>query len=739
MKEKYVMIVERGSEKLNKVNESVANASKKFLLSGIFTEFDIKNRNQRFYNANNFVPVMEQLLARKQQLGVLYGEFDHPDVFDIAGKNASHAIEALTHNENSNRVDGTIALLSTHWGKEARAIINDGYPLFVSSRAAGVTDGQGHVQLKELFTYDIVLDPGFASAQVCVNESFGYPKTDDVKYRIYEMNDNQVNKLFNDNKNDGKTAMDLVNMEQVLATEMAKLEHKIMSSLEGKTSPEEIRILMEKYENVNEQLNSVHEYLDFLKSKVNYLVKENQKLVSDNSKLISELNENTAYSNHLATQIKKVGKYTTQIEERLGINEKFAEYTAQHVEANMLFTESVAKETQLAQKFSEYVALETELTQKFLESVAKETEIAQKFVEHVANESYKDEIFLNYIGEKVDGLVDYNTKLLERIKKSTPLNENMNDDDNIQSMETPEDFLGLPEEQTVANNIEGDGTTPPAAPEGTEAGVPEVTGDIDTPPAAVEQPGVPMDGTVPTTPEATDIQPEGGAQTVGGDMLNALVQILGTDTTGVVVSVTPDGKLLIQPSGAEEVMEEPLAMEAVKVINTDDNVSEAVTKVLADIKKAKIVANTEPHFFCFLSEQQVNDFKALDNNTRETVLLAMNESEYASSNDVLAIIGRAVTSKNVSYEEKIVAAIPTALKEAWNGLTGEIKTQVITESKYFSLTTTADIQNFWNTRTFAKAVLNPEAHLVKESLNVEEVNNFSDEFVNAFMKSMDIK
>lgn len=152
MKEKYVMIVERGSEKLNKVTESASNTSKKFLLSGIFTEFDIKNRNQRFYNAPNFIPVMENLLARKQQLGVLYGEFDHPDVFDIAGKNASHAIEALTHNESSNRVDGTIALLSTHWGKEARAIINDGYPLFVSSRAAGVTDGQGHVQLKELFT-----------------------------------------------------------------------------------------------------------------------------------------------------------------------------------------------------------------------------------------------------------------------------------------------------------------------------------------------------------------------------------------------------------------------------------------------------------------------------------------------------------------------------------------------------------------------------------------------------------
>lgn len=741
MKEKYVMIVERGSERLNKVDESVNISSKKFELSGPFTEFDIKNRNQRFYNAANFIPVMNQMLERKRQLGVLYGEFDHPDVFDIAGKNASHVIQNLTHNESHNRVDGTIALLSTRWGKEARAIIDDGYPLFVSSRAAGVTDGQGHVQLKELFTYDIVLDPGFANARVCVNESYGYPKNDNVPYRIYEMNDSAVNSLFNDNKNDQKTSMDLKNMEQFLADEMAKIEFKIMSSLEGKTSPEEIKTLMEKYEAVNAELVKVHEYLSFLKTKVNYLVKENQKLVSDNSKLISEINENTAYSNHLATQIKKVGKYTNDIEKRLGVTEKFAEHVAEHVHANILFTESVAKETEIAQAFAEHIALETELTQKFVESVAKETEIAQKFAEHIAHESYKDEVFLNYISEKVDGIIDFNSQMLERVKKSTPLNESIGEEDDIHSMESPEEFLGIPAEQEVAANIEageGEGHEATEAPEGTEAGVPEVTGDLsgeNTPPASIDQPGLPTDGSVPETPEATDIQPEGTPATVGSDLMGALVQILGSDATGVVCEVTPDGKLLIQKSGTEE-MTEPMTMEQVKVIDTEESVLEAVTKTLAEIKKAKVVANTDPHFFCFLSEQQINDFKALDNSTRETVLLAMNESEYSSTQDVLAIIGRTVTNKNVSYEDKIVAAMPETLKEAWTAMAPELKNQVIVESKYFTLVTTADMQNFWNTRSFAKAVLNPEAHLVKESLNVETTDKFSDEFIDKFLKSM---
>ncbi|MDD4149544.1 MAG: hypothetical protein PHE33_05900, partial [Bacteroidales bacterium] len=43
-----------------------------------------------------------------------------------------------------------------------------------TSRAAGITESDGTVSLKKLFTYDIVADPGFASAKmslVSLNES----------------------------------------------------------------------------------------------------------------------------------------------------------------------------------------------------------------------------------------------------------------------------------------------------------------------------------------------------------------------------------------------------------------------------------------------------------------------------------------------------------------------------------------------------------------------------------------
>lgn len=822
--EKHVLIVENGTDSLKK-NES-AQAQSKFLLSGIFTEFDIENRNRRFYKAENFIPCMEALLAKRKMLTVLYGEFDHPDVFDIAGKNASHAIESLVHNESGNRVDGSIALLSTHWGKEARAIINDGYPLFVSSRAAGITDGSGNVALKELFTYDIVLDPGFASARVSVNESLGY-KTNDVNYRIYEMKDDQVQNLFVDNKNDGKTAKDLKYMEIVLADELIKLEHQILTKLGSKVAPEEVKALMEKYDLVNSEMSQVKEYLEFLKVKVSTLVKENSKLEADNKKLFYELNENTAYSNHIASQLKNLNKYTTDIETRLSVDEKMIEYVAEHAKANILFTEDIASNiTKLNETvinnadFLEYVANETKVAQLFAESVASEVKDTQGFLEYVATESEKEEIFLNYVAEKVDGIIGYSVKTIDKIKTSIPVNENASTEDSIHSIESITDFLGIQEEQEVANNIVTstepvvETTVPtettPVAEVTTEvnpvtAEVPETTpvveaateeeekeeeeeeeGAVQTEEPASTTEEVPTEGAVQTeevpvegapveevpteviaatptevqttpaaldmsTPEETpgmpaiegeqpvavitapEVAPEG--ENVSSDIMSALVKILGSDETGIVMEITPEGKVIIQKSGTEETSEYEHGQ--FEVIPQDDNVTEKVANVLAEIKKQKVLANQQPHFYNFLSEEQIADFKSLTTEARETIILALNESSYFNTQDVLNIIGKSLNEKALSYEERIVNGLPVSLKEAWNGLAQEQKHSVITESKYFSLVTNSDIASFWSTRPFAKAITSPEAILIKESAASTDNTLLNDDYVNAFIKTFD--
>lgn len=772
--EKHVMIIENSQNGIS--HENVNKKSNKFILEGIFTEFDIENRNKRIYTAENFVPVMNNtLLAKKAKLGVVYGEYDHPDIFDVSGKNASHVIESLVYNQKDNRIDGSIALLSTFYGKQARAIIEDGFPLFVSSRAAGVTDNYGKVQLKELFTYDIVLDPGFASARVqpkVINESLGYGAVnEDVNYRIYEMTDADVQRLFNTNKNDQTTNMDLARFEQFLKDELAKSEHRVMEMISNsKHDPEQLKSLLETVDVLRSELNAVNKYLEFLQPKVTTLIEQNSKLVEQNKKLESEINENAAFSNHLASGMKKLNKFTTTIEERLGLTEKFAQYVAENCKASILFSKEIASEqTTISEmleyvaehvknnkEFLEYVAEEVKVTQLFAENTAKETADTQEFLDYVANENYKDQVWLDYVAEKVDGLVKYQGKFVEAVKGSK-MNESNSE---IAALETPDAFLGIDKEQELVNNIEALATeettvatdvtveTPAATTETVEATteVPATTETVETP-ATTEIPATNEDietaEVTEVTPTITDEAPATTEETpattevpamdnLEDKFLNKLVKVLATEATGLVIEITPENKIKIQLSGSDETTEvEPADIEEMEM---NSNYVESVNAVLNQIKKQKALENVNPTFFNFLNERQIADFKSLDKDDQAKIILTMNESEYYTPEDVLGIIAKHFNDKAITREEEIINNIPEDLKESWNGLDDKSKKVILTESKYFNLKNTLDMHNFWNTRTFAKALKSPEVAMIKENAN-NTVDSTSEQFAEAFLKA----
>jgi hypothetical protein len=101
-------------------------------------------------------------------------------------RNASHVIEDINYDKGTKKVTGRIRLLNTDAGKQAMALVDAGVPLHISSRAAGVVEGNGHVKIKKMFTYDLVADPGFANAELKrVNESFGFEDAGDIL--IYEI------------------------------------------------------------------------------------------------------------------------------------------------------------------------------------------------------------------------------------------------------------------------------------------------------------------------------------------------------------------------------------------------------------------------------------------------------------------------------------------------------------------------------------------------------------------------
>ena len=165
---------------LNEAADSTPN-NRKYIFSGVFTACSVPghvviNRNNRSYPEKEVLRHLGYLREMIKQSGSILGELDHPEGrFDIQLKEASHKITDLWYDQTNHNVMGKLEILDTPNGKIAQELVDAGYPLFVSSRAAGDVDEKTHeVEIAQIFTYDIVCTPGFAEAKLeRVNESLG--------------------------------------------------------------------------------------------------------------------------------------------------------------------------------------------------------------------------------------------------------------------------------------------------------------------------------------------------------------------------------------------------------------------------------------------------------------------------------------------------------------------------------------------------------------------------------------
>lgn len=185
---------------LKKLNEAaVENGKKKYVFQGVFTACStpnnvIINRNNRSYPEKEVLKHLSYLRDAIKQNGSLLGELDHPEGrFDVQLKEASHKITDIWYDTNTHCVMGKIELLDTPNGKIAKELVDAGYPLFVSSRAAGDVDEKTHeVEIAQIFTYDIVCTPGFAEARLeQVNEKLSVYAQKFINETVYsEINHN---------------------------------------------------------------------------------------------------------------------------------------------------------------------------------------------------------------------------------------------------------------------------------------------------------------------------------------------------------------------------------------------------------------------------------------------------------------------------------------------------------------------------------------------------------------------
>lgn len=154
-----------------KLNESLSNGGR-YVMEGVFAELGVMNVNHRIYTENEYLKHL-QYLREDVKRGDLLGELDHPeDRFEVRVKEASHRIIDIWYEPNTKTVMGKIELLDTPNGLIAKALVDAGIPIHISSRAAGTINKDNTVSIQQIYTYDIVAKPGFAKATLYrVNES----------------------------------------------------------------------------------------------------------------------------------------------------------------------------------------------------------------------------------------------------------------------------------------------------------------------------------------------------------------------------------------------------------------------------------------------------------------------------------------------------------------------------------------------------------------------------------------
>ena len=673
---KPVLIVENSTSSLIRENSSTKN---KYVLGGTFTEFGVKNRNERIYTADKFLPALNELNERMSSLGAVYGEFDHPDVFDTSLARASHVIKKAEYIKEQNLVSGEIQLLSTYWGKEAKALVDDGCPVFVSSRAAGITESDGSVSLKKLFTYDIVADPGFASAKMSVkvlNESLGYnPQSN---FRIYEMSDeSKINQLFNMNNNDFVTKKQLTDYSKYLVNEIASTKKEVKSAIsKGNMNPKKLEQLLEYYEELNSTNSQVVKYLDYLAEKVQIIVNENKNLRTTTDKLIK-------HNDYLAENLEKAINYTEYVAENLDKNIEYSEYLAENLDRNISYSEYIAENLDKNISYSEYLAENLDKNIAYSEYIAENLDKNIAYSEYIAENLDKNIAYAEYIAEHVDNSIAYSEYLAEHVEGNIAYAEYIAEhlDDNIayseylaENLDKSINYQGMIVEKLNSGKINE--SAEDAFPSLSAAGFDNV--------------------------EDEDDNNDDNAWNQSHDDDND--DNHDDDNYKGISEVNPSHVHAHEDDNNNDDNDDN--EESHEIYGHDDSeLSESINKLIEEAKKRKVSETTDLNFLKFLNKSQVDSFYALADEEQESVKLHINERSYFTQKEVLSLIAEALSTKNESLEERVIRLMPENVKPIWEQLTDSGKKSILSQARLYPeevLMTESQVEHFWSTRNLKK-------------------------------------
>jgi hypothetical protein len=653
----YVLILEKSSNNLKTTKDGG-----EYFLEGVAAVFGVENSNHRIYEENEYLPHLDYLKKKIDQ-NRLVGELDHPKEFDVSLKNISHVIIDLNYDKGNRQVKIKVKLLDTPAGKIAKSLIDAGVPISISSRAAGNVKENKKVEIKKIFTYDLVADPGFENAQLervyeslgshmpsesvkdsiissltNINESFGLRKNSNTQ--IYRIKDTEkISRLLKENVNNSKnmdnnfvTAEELNEYSLILKKEMETLKNELRSVSRGTSSTsntssddsalEERIQRLEKYsEYLAENLESSIKYGDYLAENLEgsisynkYLAENLDKAISYAKYLAEHVDGNISYSEYIAENLDNNIAYSKYLAENLDRNITYSEYLAENLDKNISYSEYLGENLDKNITYSEYLAENLDKNISYSEYLAENLDKNISYSDYLAENLDKNISYSDYLGEKLNGNINYSDYIAEKVKS------------------------GIEYTEYLAESINNGGSSKNNLTKKVNESINE------------------------------------GKRTSGfsGDY---------TDLSSKV------DKLI----------------ESVNTKKTDEIINENKYSFL------KLVDNNTKKGFLSLNEAE-----------KQKVVKALNEQNYNSGTDVVQIMGSALTEQ-VNSGEKFLDMMPSDLVPAWGTLNESQKASIVAQSKFYKLETPYQINHFWRTRGLSAPAANLEQ--LNESQNISQPVN----------------
>ena len=474
MKEKRVLVVERSGSDISYSNETVTNnlgkQEESIVLTGIFTTFNEKNRNGRIYESTDFLPHLEALKESVKN-HTLLGELDHPHGFEISLTNASHVIESLEFDPQRNAVVGKIRLLNTAKGKDAQALVRDGIPLHISSRAAGTVDESGHVKLQQLFTYDLVADPGFANAVLSrVNEGVdSNPISDETRRILTEMKENyeKVNEGLNlvsssesceiyetntelvpEPGKEGKKTDDFGGEQQNKNTN--KATNGTIDDTNNKNNMDGKYISFEDFQKYTENLSEI--IADLQSAISNYRnelesVKNEKGGTKPTETFQDGKTDNSAISNLVTNSVEKKMK---EVEERYENLKKYTMYLAEQVDNSISHQDYIVENCNKMIEHQDYIVENLNDTIGYQNYLAEMLDKSIDYSNMIAEEQNKNIAHSDYLVEKMNQIIDHQDYIAESCNEMIDENNKLNE--TVQKLKDFGNYLAEGMNNIVAHN-----------------------------------------------------------------------------------------------------------------------------------------------------------------------------------------------------------------------------------------------------------------------------------------------